>query len=112
MSDPQLKITPKSEHVEDVSATEFGNANLAILHDEALMVAEGEEKMTGELPPLDDRCRPTDVRRDLLSLAFTYLLACAAGLSGLLFGCKSLSCHVQGFALTSKPCRRYRSHFR
>ncbi|ORY82336.1 general substrate transporter [Leucosporidium creatinivorum] len=64
MSDSQLKITPKSEHVEDVSATEFGNANLAILHDEALMVAEGEEKMT----------------------AFTYLLACAAGLSGLLFG--------------------------
>lgn len=52
MSDSQLKITPKSEHVEDVSATEFGNANLAILHDEALMVAEGEEKMTGKPLPL------------------------------------------------------------
>lgn len=48
MSASQLKIVPHSEHVEDVSASEFGNANLAILHDEALMVAEGEEKMTGQ----------------------------------------------------------------
>lgn len=49
---PALKIKPQTEFIENVesaSAVEFGNHNLSILHDEALMVAEGEEKMTGKL---------------------------------------------------------------
>lgn len=49
---PALKIKQQTEFIENVesaSAVEFGNHNLSILHDEALMVAEGEEKMTGKL---------------------------------------------------------------
>lgn len=62
ISTPSLdKIKPSQEFIENVETLSgvAEPAQLAILHDEALMIAEGEEKMTGEsLHPNRGRCAP------------------------------------------------------